>query len=179
MAGGLVAAIAAIYYLTTNVSRLLEHALPNGNAPATVFAVCMGVAALVMFFGARRATKIATNWPYVRGKIVSSGTEFYRDTSNHNPVRTFYAPLVEFSYTVNGIEYRSNQIKVGMKVSGTQDYAEKIAARYPAGSEIDVHYDPKNPTNAALESPTGFNWVILGISAACFAIAVYASGYFQ
>ena len=179
MAGGLVAAIVAIYYLTTNASRLLEHTLPNGNAPATVFAACMGLVLLLMFFGARHMTKIATNWPYVRGKIVSSGTESYRDTDSRDRTTTFYAPAVEFSYTVNGIEYRSNQIKVGVKVSGSQAYAEKIAARYSAESEVEVHYDPKNPTNAALENPTGFNWMILGLSAACLAIAVYASGYFQ
>ena len=178
MAGGLIAAIVAIYYLTTNASRLLEHALPNGNAPATVFAACMGIVLLLMFFGARRMTKIATDWPFVRGKIVSSGTEVYRGPGR-GTARTLYAPAVEFSYTVNGIEYHGNRIKVGVEVSGSQAYAEKIAARYPAESEVEVHYDPKNPTNAALENPTGFNWTILGLSAACFAIAVYASGYFQ
>jgi hypothetical protein len=69
------------------------------------------------------------------------------------------------------------QIKVAMQVSGTQSYAERVVARYPAGGEVDVHYDPKDPTTAALESATGgASWLLVAIALFCFAVAASQLG---
>ena len=57
--------------------------------------------------------------------------------------------------------------------------AEKIAARYPLGSIVDVHYDPANPENAALENTGNMAYVLLIAAAFCFVVAIYASGVFK
>jgi hypothetical protein len=89
---------------------------------------------------------------------------------------TFHAPVVEFTYRVHGLEYRSRQITLGIAISGSQAYAEKVAARYPRSSDVEVHYDPDNPTDAALENPRSAGWPALVVALAGFAIAGYASG---
>jgi hypothetical protein len=64
-------------------------------------------------------------------------------------------------------------------VSGGRGSAEKVVAKYPAGSAVDVHYDPANPGTAALENPTGMTWLILAVAAACFALTAYTLGVFK
>lgn len=66
-----------------------------------------------------------------------------------------------------------------MALSASQSYADGVAARYPKGAVIDVHYDPANPSNAALENPAGTRWFLLGIAAALFALAAHQAGAFS
>jgi hypothetical protein len=91
--------------------------------------------------------------------------------------RASYAPAVEYRYRVNDVDYVSRQIKLGWTVSAGQGYAEKVAARYPEGSQVDVHYDPANPSNAALENPSGYYWLLLAVALACFALAARVGGF--
>jgi hypothetical protein len=42
-----------------------------------------------------------------------------------------------------------------------------------------VHYDPANPSNAALENPAGTRWFLLAIAAALFALAAHQAGAFS
>ena len=51
------------------------------------------------------------------------------------------------SYQVDGQEYHNTVGEPGTM----QASAEEEAARYPAGAEVDVHYDPQNPIHSALE----------------------------
>ena len=95
------------------------------------------------------------------------------------PHLTAYAPAVEYRYRVNEVDYVSRQIKLGLSVSSSQAYAEKVAARYPKGGAVDVHYDPANPSVAALENPTGFHWLLLAVALVCFGHAAYTAGLFQ
>jgi hypothetical protein len=162
----------------TNATGLIEWRLPHAKAPVVVFAACFGLAVLWFFFASRRMSKAAADWPFVPGKIVSSGTESYEKIEDGRST-TYYVPAVEFAYRVHGIEYRSRQIKRAISISGSQSYAERVAARYPQGSSVEVHYDPGDPTNAALENPTGYNWLLLIVALACFGIAVFASGAFN
>jgi hypothetical protein len=41
-----------------------------------------------------------------------------------------------------------------------------------------VHYDPADPTNAALENPTGMTWIVAVLALAMFALAVWQLGVF-
>jgi hypothetical protein len=80
---------------------------------------------------------------------------------------------------VHGQQYRSRQIRLGTTVESTEGFAQKEIARYPAGAEVVVHYDPDNFSNAALEGPGGYPWIMLGAAAFCFGAAVFASGVFR
>lgn len=85
---------------------------------------------------------------------------------------------VEFVYVVNGRELHGNQINLGTTISAGKGYAAKVAAKYAVGSDVEVHYDPKQPTTAALENPTGMYWIILAATLICFALAAALLGVF-
>ena len=129
-------------------------------------------------FGPFPNLKQAQAWPSVTGTIVKSGVESYSELvgKTHS---TLYRPALEYSYLVHGREYRGNQIKLGLAVSGNESYAQKVAGKYREGDSVEVHYDPANPGSAALENPTGATWVSLGIAVVCFAFAAYLLGIFK
>jgi hypothetical protein len=64
-------------------------------------------------------------------------------------------------------------------MSASESYAAGVAARYPKGAGVDVHYDPANPANAALENPTGTRWFLLVLAVALFALAAHQAAVFS
>ena len=168
-----------LYFFAGTAFEYLQAHLPNSEAaPVVIFATCFGLALLLFFFSFRKMTKKAESWPSVRGRIVSSGVDSFQKTEDGR-TRTLYTAAVEYAYQVHGVDYHSRQINLGMTTSGSQGGAEKVAARYPQGAQVDVHYEPENPSTAALENPTGYTWLILGAALFCFAVAAYASGLFK
>jgi hypothetical protein len=171
--------VVGIYYATTNATRLLQGYIPEkADAPATVFITCFGLAVLVFFFAYRRYVSQAAKWPTVPGKVATSTTESFVNREDGRD-RTSYAPVIEYSFNVHGIEYRSRKITIGVATSGSQRFAEGIAAKYPEGKNVTVHYDPADPSNAALENAGGYPWLLLGIALICFALAVFVSGLYR
>lgn len=175
----------AIYVLATRGPDFVRAHFPHlhAQAPMPIALICFGLVALLFFFAARRTAKQAATWPTVRGNIVKSEVEEYQERDEDNEGRTrwrtAYRPAVEYAYPVNGREYRGNQISYGMTVSAGQSYAEKVAAKYPVGSEIDVHYDPQEPSNSALQAGgAGATWIIFVIALVVFALAAALLGVF-
>jgi hypothetical protein len=167
------------YFFTGTVVSYLDTHLPTPDRGPFVFAaICFGLLVLLFFIAARRSSKKAQSWPSVRGKVVSSGVDSYQKTED-NRTTTLYTAAVEYAYQVHGVEYHSRQINLGMTTAGSQGGAEKVAARYPMGAEVEVHYDPANPATAALENPTGYTWIIFGAAIFCFAVAAFAGGLFS
>ncbi|MFI5001861.1 MAG: DUF3592 domain-containing protein, partial [Reyranellales bacterium] len=167
----------AVYWLATSAPGLLERYAPQarGNAPFVIVAASVGVVLLLFFVASYRHSRKAAGWPMVRGKILSSGSEQVVDRQER-VTQIFYTPVVEYGYRVRDVDYVSRQIRVGAAISASQAYAAKVAARYSEGREVDVHYDPGNPSNAALENPTGFKWILLVLALAFLAVAGRAAG---
>ena len=175
----------AIYGLAAYGPDFVRAHFPrlHSHAEMPVALVGFGLVVLMFFFAARRAAKQAATWPTVRGKIVKSEVEEYqeRDEDSDGRVRwrTAYRPKVEYTYAVNGRELRGNQISYGMTVTAGKGYAEKVVAKYPVGVEIDVHYDPKEPSNSALTAGgAGATWFILVAAVVVFALAAALLGVF-
>ncbi len=166
------------YWLVVHFWDVVEPYTQQGHGGVVVIAGIAGLVALMLFEGSRSGAKAGSTWPTVKGKVVESGTECYRARVNNNTV-TSYAPVVEYSYLINGHEYRSRQIRLDEGGGGdSRAEAAEIAAHYPQDREVEVHYDPANPSNAALEKPTGIAWYLLAVAGVCFAVAVYAGGFF-
>ncbi|WP_091840629.1 DUF3592 domain-containing protein [Bosea lupini] len=167
-----------LYWVATEGAEVLKARMPDADVPVMLFAGLFGGAALLFFVGHRRYLARANAWPVTAGEVVSSTVEQRRSTQN-GKTHTTYLPVVEFAYIVEGNRLHSRQVKLGLEVSGSASFAQGIADRYPAGSPVEVHYDPQDPSNAALENPTGTNWILLGVALASFAIALYASRIFR
>jgi hypothetical protein len=165
-----------IYFVVTAGPALLKQQMPQAE-PVSIFAACFGLLVLLFFLASWRRSRVAANWPMVRGTVLKSGWE--KVSSDSDSKTRSYAPAVEYRYRVNNVDYTSRQIKLGATLSASQAYAEKVAGRYPKGSAIDVHYDPANPSVAALENPTGYHWLLLAVALACFALAAYTAGLFK
>jgi hypothetical protein len=61
---------------------------------------------------------------------------------------------VRYRYTVDGIDYESDRIRLVEKL--WRDQRSEIVARYPEGRRVTVAYDPSDPSQAALEP--GASW---------------------
>ena len=92
---------------------------------------------------------------------------------------TFYEPVVEYSYRVNGREYHSTQLSFGGRVAGSEELAQAKAAQYPANTEVVVHYDPDAPSNAVLDLKIAYATPLLVLALAFFAAALFFSGAFR
>jgi hypothetical protein len=57
-----------------------------------------------------------------------------------------------------------------------KESAEQKAALYPVGAQVTVHYDPKNPSQAALEIKTSSARFAVGLALVFFALAFFFSG---
>jgi hypothetical protein len=169
---------AIIYVLVTIAPGLVEQRFPKANSAVVVIAAAVGVLVLLFFIASRRVSRKAADWPLVRGTILQSGTEKV-ESRLQGRQQIVYAPVVEYRYRVSDVDYVSRQIKLGVRVSGSPSYAAGVAARYPQGGTVDVHYDPANPSSAALENPTGTSWLLLVVAMVCFGVAAYASGAFS
>ncbi len=100
---------------------------------------------------ARSVRSLAAGWPITRGTVMSATVQV-----SHNGGSRHEAPLVLYTYQVNGQVYQGQRVRVGdeygrTRVNGAASSAANTVARYPAGSCVEVFYDPTNPARSALE----------------------------
>lgn len=109
----------------------------------------------------RRKVAQASNWPYTMGTVTFSTIEMRRGSKGGS---TAY-PVVHYSYQALGLPYQGHKVTPGPEVGGTG--ARNVVARYPAGAQVMVYYNPDNPSEALLErGMPGFIkwfWIILVI----------------
>lgn len=90
------------------------------------------------------------SWPSTEGKVVVSevvGT--YGNTTRRTG--SAWKAHVEYRYEVDGKQYTSSRISFSDYGSSIKSSHEERAGRYPAGKEVRVFYDPKDPRKAVLE----------------------------
>ena len=185
IAGGVLLVGLAVLALFWNISAVFDSLAPYFPAkaflPGVAFFTLGGVMVLALLWASRRQLAEASGWPQTAGRIVSSTVEHYRQRvggARTGSLVTFYEAVVEYDYSVNGRAYHSTRLSFGGKTAGSQQRAEAAAARYPEGSQVMVHYDPKNPSNAVLEVriAQGVMWIVVAI--AFFGLAIFFSSAF-
>ena len=148
--GAVILSIGKSETIVDKLGAALQTVLPGVNHP--IFALAAGLFGLLCigsWLWNRRHVRKAFPWLVTKGRIVSSKAETYtRSTGGQTRSgQRYYHALIEFSYTVDGQEYHNTVETPGT----TQASADADVARYPVGAEVDVHYDPKNPTHSALQ----------------------------
>ena len=81
--------------------------------------------------------RASETWPTTGGKVVETWRS--RGSGAH----------VCYRYTVAGVDYESKQIRLVEKF--WRDPPSEIVARYPEGRQVEVAYEPSNPSQAVLE----------------------------
>jgi hypothetical protein len=147
--------------LTTANGALAAATIDSGAKP---YFIAGGVLATIVFlsFGAMlirkgnrylRIAAAAAQWPIVTGKVVSTDVVKRIDRTQDGPI-TYFVPQVHYVYDADGVRRDGSVIRVGMEDRGysqEQQARDYVAARYSAGSNVPVRYDPQNPANAVLE----------------------------
>ena len=116
--------------------------------------VILNVVFLTIIFFMRKKMAAVSQWPSTMGTVLASTIE-WRSSSEGGS--TAY-PVVQYSYQVNGQAYQSYKLAPGPEVGGTG--AKKVVARYPAGAQVMVFYDPQNPSDAVLERKAPAQWLM-------------------
>ncbi len=91
----------------------------------------------------------ARSWPAHPCHIESSEVE-----SHHDDDGTSYAPKIRYRYSLDGKDLFSERYTFTSMSSGRK-WAERIVARFPAGTDSVCYYDPADPTMVVLERGFG------------------------
>ncbi|WP_162145313.1 DUF3592 domain-containing protein [Chthoniobacter flavus] len=162
----------------------LTRAFPALHHPVVVVgAGSFGLFCVAAGIWNRLHPRTVAAWVRTSGTIVTSETETYTDSgaSTSRSGRKMYNAVIEFSYHVDGQEYRGTKGAtdlVRVTVGNAQAKSEEEVARYPVGMTVDVYYDPGNPTSASLQPReeimlTGNHTLIVG--AILILVALYAA----
>ena len=111
----------------------------------------------IIFFMRRKMAAVST-WPSTIGTVVMSTIE---QRSSSEGGYTDY-PVVQYSYQVSGQMYQNMKLAPGPEVGGSG--ARKVVAKYPAGAQVMVFYNPQNPSDAVLEQKAPaqiWMWILL------------------
>jgi hypothetical protein len=169
------------YWLYTHYDSVIRPLWATSQGHVVIIASIVGLLCLMAFVGSLIIIANQQTAPFasVIGKVVESRTQSY-SRKVAKKTSTVYMPVVEYAYSVNGLEFRSRVIGDDDPGEDSDADAEKVAARYPRESLVRVFYDPANPGNATLTKPPTHrpNWIALAISAVSFAIVIYFGGFF-
>lgn len=103
----------------------------------------------------------AERWPIAPGKIEESHIE----TSKSAKHGTKYYCRVSYVFEVGGRQIHGRKLAVGDEPTSSDGANEKMA-RYPAGGDCTVHYDPADPGDSCLEiGDPIMAWVLSGVGA--------------
>jgi hypothetical protein len=114
----------------------------------------LNVVFLGIIFFMRRRMAAVSQWPSTMGTVHAS---FLERRSSSEGGSTNY-PVIQYSYQVGGQAYQGMKIAPGPEVGGTG--AGKVVARYPAGAQVMVFYNPQNPSDAVLETKAPAQWIM-------------------
>ncbi len=91
------------------------------------------------------------DWPAVTGRI---------EVSEASSAEDDLLPHIEYSYSVAGVAYR-RRLDFPGGTSPTPEFAASYVEKYPAGAEVQVYYDPRQPAHATLERGVqGGDWLV-------------------
>jgi hypothetical protein len=113
----------------------------------------LNVIFLAVIYFMRKKMAEVSQWPSVMGVVQMSTVERRSSEDGY----TDY-PVVQYSYQVNGQPYQNSKLAPGPEVGGSG--ARKVVAKYPAGAQVMVFYNPQNPSDAVLERKAPALWVM-------------------
>jgi hypothetical protein len=133
------------------------RSLVRNPSEAPFVTACLGFAffAALFVWGFQRNAARQRAWPTVRARIEKSGVHEFQELeerdSGPDRWRTRYRSEVIYGYEVAGVHYTGDMSTGGTKVSSNVEaIARKSAEKYPAGSEVELHYNPDNPAESVV-----------------------------
>jgi len=102
----------------------------------------------------------STEWPSVPGVVQRS-----KVATSTSDGKTMYKADVVYKYQVGDRDYQCSTVAFGGDFSSSDSsWAHAVRDKYPAGSEVEVFYQPEEPANAVLEpGATWKSYMVFGI----------------
>ncbi len=168
-------AVAAMVWNGVAVGHWIERRLPSLHHPLPVLLLGLfGLLCLGSFFWNRRHPSVLRPTLATKGIVVASATETYLEqrTGSGSSQTRYYQAVIEYRYTVDGHEYHNLLPSSG----GTEKHAAAEVAAHPIGEELEIHYDPVDPTRSSLTARgaitlSGRRSLVIGLIS--FAVAYY------
>jgi len=136
----------------------------------TVF-LLVGTLLIAIWFYLRKKAASTAQWPSAKGRMVAADIVRTRDSDDVEQQEF----RVAYDFSVSGVTWRG--ARVSLTGSGAGSAKAKLA-RYPAGAEVDVFYNPKDPASAVLERKLPGNvWVLLIVGSVFLIFGVLALFY--
>lgn len=126
----------------------------------------IGIPMLLVWFFTRRKARATLSWPAVPGRILDS--RVVKGVDQDGDMTTNAS--VTYAYTVGGAALRGNQVSIGVRG------ARSSVAKYPAGTDVQVFYDPAKPSSAVLE-PGGSGAAVILIIAIVVIVGGITMGF--
>ena len=147
----------------------------TSNAPFVT--ACLGFAAPASLFSSTRSKGTlpcnGPGQPQPAGSNPRACMNSSCATTMHGRLRTKYRADVAYSYEVAGVRYtQPSKLGSGEMSSNIERFARRIADRYPAGSTIEIHYNPANPAEAIVK-PGGRALLLLWLILLAMVILAY------
>jgi hypothetical protein len=121
-----------------------------------------GAAMFAIWWYLRRKAQATLQWPATRGRVTAS--DLARVSDNDGGYQEYLR--VAYDYVVAGATLHGDRVSMGGQAGG----GKAKLARYPAGAEVDVFYDPLKPASAVLERNLPGVWLLLPSLGAFFII---------
>jgi hypothetical protein len=104
------------------------------------------------FFFARQKyrqamAEVSRSWPVARGTVQTSEVLDRQTRTGH-----MYKLALSYTYEIAGVRYTGDGLAFAPDYWSDLAEVRKLALKYPAGTSIDVHYDPLDPSFAVLET---------------------------
>ena len=140
-----------------------------------------GILMLVAYNRKKKAGEIdIADWGTVGGKVISGRLEkspTQLSGKDNKSAEAIYVPVVDYVYTVEGVEHQENKVFPEAGEGLSQSAAQEILDKYPVNAYVAVRYNPKDPTESALmrhpQRPSYTQmagWLLtgFGLSVCCF-----------
>ena len=108
--------------------------------------------AVIAFLGIRGLirAKESSNWPSVKGKIITSSVKTHHSSGKNGSSTTYHAHII-YKFKINGEVFNGERVAYGDYGSSDSSHAWGIVHRYPVRKKVLVHYMPGNPEECLLE----------------------------
>jgi len=133
----------------------------------------LGIVFLIVGLVATKRAQTAQSWPSIPGTVSRTDVVKHEDSDSDGLTSVTYEPVVEYSYSVMGQPFTGKRIAFGTNRYNFKK-AEEIVSRYPAGSRVNVFYNPEKPKDAVLETVAAGGKLLTILGAVMSAVGVLA-----
>jgi hypothetical protein len=143
----------------------------SGISPFHFFGGLLSLCAVMLaifFVIVLRKMRAIRHWAPAMATVEESAAVWGVTSSGGRTART-WLPRFTYRYEVGERVYRAGRIAFYRRCTGS--CAQELVARHPAGSQVQVYYDPARPAEAVLDRSFRALWVLPFFAVVCGGLA--------